>query len=67
VLSVVQIYFETNATSSILAWQKPNEFECYMTFTPFVTKESAISASNRLVQWIKRQEENLFIVSAPTY
>jgi hypothetical protein len=43
------------------------EFEIYCTFTPLVAKEVAITACNRALRWIKREEGSLFMLHANTW
>ena len=45
----------------MLAWLRAGEFEMYTVFTPLVSKDSAITACNRLLKWIKKQEPDLFL------
>lgn len=41
-------------------------FELYAAFEPLVTKADATNAMKKIVHWIKREEDNLFIMNAPT-
>jgi hypothetical protein len=41
-------------------------FEVYCVFGPLVTKGNAVHSVNKLLKWIKKEEENLFITNAPT-
>ncbi|XP_049963709.1 vacuolar fusion protein MON1 homolog A [Schistocerca serialis cubense] len=51
---------------TMLGWVTTG-FELYITFEPLVTKLSAINAVNKLLRWIKKEEERLFILNAPTF
>jgi hypothetical protein len=42
-------------------------FELYVAFEPLVTKQSAINAVDKLLGWIKKEEDRLFILNAPTF
>lgn len=42
-------------------------FELYVTFEPLVTKPDAIEAVSKLLKWIKKEEERLFILNSPTF
>lgn len=42
-------------------------FELYAVFGPLVTKPVAIAAINKLLRWIKKEEEQLFILSSVTF
>jgi len=61
------IYFEVSESATLVAWIRPGEFEMYATFTPLVTKEAAVSACNRALRWIKKEENSLFIVAFPVF
>lgn len=61
------VYFQTSRASTVLAWIRPGEFEIYCTFTPLVAKEVAITACNRALRWIKREESSLFMLQALTW
>jgi len=56
------VYFHASDASAVLAWIRPGEFEIYCTFTPLVPKEVAITACNRILRWIKREEKSLFML-----
>lgn len=51
----------------ILALQLTQGFELYAVFGPLVTKPAAIAAINKLLRWIKKEEEHLFILSSVTF
>lgn len=51
----------------ILALQLTQGFELYAVFGPLVTKPVAIAAINKLLRWIKKEEEHLFILSSVTF
>eukprot|EP00455_Lapot_gusevi_P035921 TRINITY_DN3983_c0_g1_i2.p1 TRINITY_DN3983_c0_g1~~TRINITY_DN3983_c0_g1_i2.p1 ORF type:complete len:239 (-),score=31.20 TRINITY_DN3983_c0_g1_i2:49-765(-) len=61
------IYYEVGSEDSLLAWVRPGEFEMYAAFTPLTHKQQAITAANRVLRWIKREENHLFILNAPTW
>lgn len=42
-------------------------FELYVVFKPNTPKSTLISSSNQLLRWIKRNEDNLFIVDSPVF
>lgn len=47
--------------------QVTNGFELYLCFSPLGTKAMAVSAVNRLLKWIRKEEDRLFILSPLTY
>ncbi|XP_067002562.1 vacuolar fusion protein MON1 homolog [Anabrus simplex] len=51
---------------TMLGWVTSG-FELYVTFEPLVTKHGAINAVNKLLRWIKKEEDRLFILNAPTF
>ncbi|XP_063238833.1 vacuolar fusion protein MON1 homolog A isoform X2 [Bacillus rossius redtenbacheri] len=53
-------------SETMLAWVTSG-FELYVTFEPLVTKHNAINAVNKLLRWIKKEEDRLFILNAPTF
>ncbi|KAL1265970.1 hypothetical protein QQF64_003997 [Cirrhinus molitorella] len=42
-------------------------FELYLCFSPLGTKGLAVSAVNKLLKWIRKEEDRLFILSPLTY
>ncbi|KOB70668.1 Vacuolar fusion protein MON1-like protein A [Operophtera brumata] len=44
-----------------------NGFELYVTFDPLMEKDQTIRAVDRLLRWIKKEEERIFIMNAPTF
>nr|XP_055040118.1 vacuolar fusion protein MON1 homolog A [Misgurnus anguillicaudatus] len=42
-------------------------FELYLCFSPLGTKALAVSAVNKLLKWIRKEEDRLFILSPLTY
>jgi hypothetical protein len=65
----VKTYFIRWALYSMKShlFQVTSGFELYVTFEPLITKHSAINAVNKLLRWIKKEEERLFILNAPTF
>lgn len=50
----------------LLGWVTSG-FELYAAFSPLVTKPDAIVAINKLLRWIKREEDRLFILSSQVF
>ncbi|XP_063834285.1 vacuolar fusion protein MON1 homolog isoform X1 [Ostrinia nubilalis] len=61
-----KLIFRSNSDDTILAWVT-NGFELYVTFDPLMEKDQAIKAVDRLLRWIKREEQRIFIMNAPTF
>lgn len=47
--------------------QVTGAFELYMCYSPLGTKASAISAIHKLMRWIRKEEDRLFILTPLTY
>ncbi|KAF4520638.1 hypothetical protein B566_EDAN007504 [Ephemera danica] len=62
----LKLLFYQLDTDAMLGWVATN-FELYVTFEPLITKISAINAVNKLLKWIKKEEDRLFILNAPTF
>lgn len=58
--------YHMGAHENILAWVT-EAFELYVCFSPLGTKSSAVSGVSRLLRWIRKEEDRLFILSSPTY
>lgn len=48
-------------------FQVTTGYELYVTFEPTVDKNLVITLVNKLLSWIKKEEELLFILNAPTF
>uniref|UniRef100_A0A8B9Z8Z6 Vacuolar fusion protein MON1 homolog n=1 Tax=Anas platyrhynchos TaxID=8839 RepID=A0A8B9Z8Z6_ANAPL len=59
------IYF-TGPRENLLAWVT-SAFELYICYSPLGTKAGAISAVNKLMKWIRKEEDRLFILTPQTY
>lgn len=54
----------------LITWfwfQITNGYELYVIFEPTVDKSVVITLVNKLLGWIKKEEEMLFILQAPTF
>lgn len=47
--------------------QVTSAFELYICYSPLGTKAGAISAVNKLMKWIRKEEDRLFILTPQTY
>ena len=52
---------------NILLLQATPTFEIYAAFEPITEKGDAFAAVNKLLKWIRKEENNLFILSSPTF
>lgn len=51
----------------LISFQITNGYELYVIFEPTVDKSAVITLVNKLLGWIKKEEEMLFILQAPTF
>ena len=51
---------------AVLGWLTQT-FELYAVLAPHVTKLTVITAVNKLLRWVKKEEDRLFILTAPTF
>ncbi|KAM3878376.1 vacuolar fusion protein MON1 homolog A [Diretmus argenteus] len=58
--------YRCGETENLLAWVTSG-FELYLCFSPLGTKAVAVSAVNKLLKWIRKEEDRLFILSPLTY
>ncbi|XP_062319137.1 vacuolar fusion protein MON1 homolog A [Osmerus eperlanus] len=58
--------YHCGETENLFAWVTSG-FELYLCFSPLGTKVLAVSAVNKLLKWIRREEDRLFILSPLTY
>ncbi|TDH14368.1 hypothetical protein EPR50_G00044040 [Perca flavescens] len=59
-------FYRCSETENLLAWVTSG-FELYLCFSPLGTKALAVSAVNKLLKWIRKEEDRLFILSPLTY
>ncbi|XP_059475617.1 vacuolar fusion protein MON1 homolog A [Neocloeon triangulifer] len=62
----LKLLFYQLETDAMLGWITSG-FELYVTFEPLVTKLNAINAVNKLLRWMKKEEDRLFSLNAPTF
>ena len=62
----VKLCYRANSKEVILGWSTQS-FELYAVFPPTLGKLSVLTAVNKLLKWVKREEERLFILTAPTF
>ncbi|XP_048878508.1 vacuolar fusion protein MON1 homolog A [Brienomyrus brachyistius] len=58
--------YSCGESESLLAWVTSG-FELYLCFSPLATKALAAAAINKLLKWIRKEEERLFILNPQTY
>ncbi|OQR69836.1 vacuolar fusion protein MON1A-like [Tropilaelaps mercedesae] len=62
----LKILYSAGERETQLGWHMIG-FELYATFEPLVTKEGAVKAMNKLLHWIKKEEDRLFIMNSATF
>lgn len=62
----LKLIYEMHEKEIILAWVTIG-YELYVIFEPTVDKNSVITLVNQLLKWIKKEEQQLFILNAPTF
>lgn len=58
----LKILFWASDRETLMGWHMAG-FELYAAFEPLVDKDAAVRAMSKLLHWIKREEERLFIMS----
>ncbi|XP_029682563.1 protein SAND isoform X1 [Takifugu rubripes] len=62
----LRFFYRCTNKENLLAWVT-NGFQLYLCFSPLGTKAMAVSAVNKLLKWIRKEEDRLFILSPLTY
>lgn len=62
----LKLIYEMKENEIVLAWITSG-YELYAVFEPIVDKNSVISLVNTLLDWVKREEDSLFILNTPTF
>ncbi|XP_026791343.1 vacuolar fusion protein MON1 homolog B [Pangasianodon hypophthalmus] len=62
----LKLIYRVAARETLLAWVT-TKFELYTCFSPLVTKSCAINAITKLLRWVKKEEDRLFIRYPPKY
>ncbi|KAJ2627534.1 Vacuolar fusion protein mon1 [Coemansia sp. RSA 1290] len=59
------VYYRTDM-HTVLAWQS-STFELYATISPAVSVKAMIRLVNMVLEWVKKEEDHLFVINAPSY
>lgn len=62
----LKIHHESSATNIALAWSTPL-FELYAVAPASTTRAAMASAANKVVQWVRREEERCFIIGGAVF
>jgi hypothetical protein len=61
-----KVYYQVSQYETVVAWVT-NGFELYAIFGPLESKASCIKSCNDILQWIKNEENSLFILNFPNW
>nr|CAH7733937.1 unnamed protein product [Callosobruchus chinensis] len=62
----LKLAFERSASEAVLAWDTRG-FELYATFEPLTSTAAIIASVGKLLDWVKKREDKLFCLNAPTF
>ena len=62
----LKLCFYATDREAVFAWSTAS-FEVYACFAPNVSKNTATHAVNSLLKWLKKEEDRLFVMNAPTF
>lgn len=65
-VSPLKLIFERSSNEAVLAWDTKG-FELYVIFEPLIDTSNAINFVGKLLSWIKKREDRLFHLNAPTF
>lgn len=60
----LKLILEVREHETVLAWITVG-YELYLSFEPFISKITIIGLVNKLLRWIKKEENTLFMMSSP--
>lgn len=62
----LKLIYEMKEKEIMLAWVTTG-YELFITFEPIIDKLIVIKLVNKLLSWIKKEEDQIFILNAPTF
>lgn len=62
----LKLIYEMKEKEIMMAWVTSVN-ELYIAFEPTIDKVTAIALVNKLLKWIKKEEDTFFIMNAPTF
>ena len=62
----VKVHHSISASSSALAWVTPM-FELYCVASPSTPRNALAQSANKIVQWIQKEEERIFIIGGAVF
>ncbi|KAF9409978.1 Vacuolar fusion protein mon1b [Podila epigama] len=62
----LKLLFHIGEFETMLGWAT-SSFELYAAFGPMVSKSAVVLMSNKLLKWIRKQEDSLLILNSPSF
>ncbi|KAI7817921.1 trafficking protein Mon1-domain-containing protein [Gamsiella multidivaricata] len=62
----LKLLFHVGEHETMLGWIT-SSFELYAAFGPLVSKSAVVLMSNKLLKWIRKQEDSLLILNSPSF
>ncbi|ORZ21024.1 vacuolar fusion protein MON1 [Lobosporangium transversale] len=62
----LKLLYHVGENETMLGWIT-NSFELYAAFGPLVSKSAVVLMSNKLLKWIRKQEDSLLILNSPSF
>ncbi|GJJ73285.1 vacuolar fusion protein MON1 [Entomortierella parvispora] len=62
----LKLLFHSSEHETMLGWVT-SAFELYVAFGPLVSKSAVVLMSNKLLKWIRKQEDSLLILNSPSF
>lgn len=62
----LKVHHETSTTCVALAWSTPL-FEMYAVAPPNTSRAALAAGANKVVQWVRREEERVFIIGGAVF
>jgi hypothetical protein len=64
--ATLKVHHETNMTNIALAWSTPL-FELYAVAPANTSRAALAQSANRIVQWVRKEEERVFIIGGAVF
>ncbi|KAF2129746.1 DUF254-domain-containing protein [Dothidotthia symphoricarpi CBS 119687] len=64
--STLKVHHETNTTYIALAWSTPL-FELYAVAPSYISRAALATSANQIIQWVRREEERVFIIGGAVF
>lgn len=64
--TALKIHYAMSASYISLAWSTPL-FELYAVAPGYVGRQALAAAANQVVQWVRREEERVFIIGGAVF